>query len=149
MTDKKDESTSKKIGKFLSKTVFDASKIAYDKTRKIAKEELFGSEDIEKIQVKRPERPSNTGRVKFVSSMKPMKTYSQGMRTVDFFKRNPEKDSLMPSIDGLVSFSVLLAPFALLLGLLILIQRHELRIIHYMLSVLMFLHYSLYLFLST
>lgn len=120
MTDKKDESTSKKIGKFLSKTVFDASKIAYDKTRKIAKEEIFGSEDIENIQVKRPERPTDTGRVKFASRVKPMKTYSQGMRTVDFFKRNPEKESLVPSIDGLVSFSVLLAPFALLLGLLLL-----------------------------
>ncbi|MHA1971801.1 MAG: hypothetical protein ACTSW1_02340 [Candidatus Hodarchaeales archaeon] len=120
---KKDkDSTTKKIGRFLGKSAVEAGRI-FDreirKAGKIARDE-FKDLDITNIIVEPIKRPKNESRIEFTRKRRPTKTYAQANRTVQYFTRNPDKKELNPGIDGLVSFSILIAPFAALIGLMML-----------------------------
>lgn len=120
MNEKK-ESATKKLGRFLGKKAVDAGHIIDREIRKagkIARDE-FKEFDVGNIVVKPTERPKNESVVHFTRRARPTKTYTQANRTVQFFSRNPDKKEMNPGIDGLVSFSILIAPFALLIGALI------------------------------
>jgi len=122
MNEKK-ESTTKKIGRFIGKKAVDASRLIDHEMRKagrIAREELKDL-DIGNIIVEPIKRPKNESRIQFTNRTRPTKTYTQANKTIQFFSRNPEKEVMNPGIDGLVSFSLLIAPFAALVGILILV----------------------------
>lgn len=118
----KEESATKKLGRFLGKKAVEAGNVInreMKKAGKIARDELSDI-DIGNIVVKPSQRPKNESRVHFTHRARPTKTYTQASRTVQFFSNNPDKKEMNPGIDGMVSFSILLTPFALLIGLLIL-----------------------------
>ena len=118
----KEESATKKLGRFLGKKAVEASKILdreMKKAGKIAREEISDI-DFGNIVVKPSQRPKDESRVNFTRRARPTKTFTQASRTVQFFSQNPDKKEMNPGIDGMVSFSILLTPFALLIGLLIL-----------------------------
>jgi hypothetical protein len=118
---KEKESTTKKIGRFLWKKVVDAGYIIDKEIRKagkIARDE-FKEFDITNVTVEPPKKPKGESLVHFTRRARPTKTYTQANRTVQFFSRNPEKKEMNPGIDGLVSFSILIVPFALFIGILI------------------------------
>lgn len=126
MTNKK-ESTTKKIGRFIGKKAVDAGNIIDKELRKgvkIARDE-FKDFDIGNIVVEPTKKPKDESRVEFTRRIRPTKTYTQANRTVQFFSRNPEKKEMNPGIDGLVSFSILLAPFAVILGILLLYTNFD------------------------
>ncbi len=122
MSEKK-ESTSKKLGRFLGKKVVEAGSIInreITKAGKVAREE-FKDFDIGNVVVEPIKRHTKEeSRVQFTRRVRPTKTYTQANRTVQFFSRNPEKKVMNPGIDGMVSFSILIVPIALFLGILIL-----------------------------
>lgn len=122
MSEKK-ESTSKKLGRFLGKKVVEAGSIInreITKAGKVAREE-FKDFDIGNVVVEPIKRHTKEeSRVQFTRRVRPTKTYTQANRTVQFFSRNPEKKVMNPGIDGMVSFSILIVPIALILGILIL-----------------------------
>ena len=121
MTDK-EESTTKKLGRFLGKKVVEAGNIIdreMKKAGKVAREEL-SDVDFGNIVVKPSKRPKDESRVHFTRRARPTKTFTQASRTVQFFSQNPDKREMNPGYDGLVSFSILLTPFAVIIGLLIL-----------------------------
>lgn len=116
------ESKTKRFGRFLGKKVVDAGNIIDRELRKagkIARDE-FKDLDIGNIVVEPSKRPKNESRVQFTRRARPTKTYAQANRTIQFFARNPEKKEMNPGIDGLVSFSILIAPVALIIGIFIL-----------------------------
>lgn len=118
------ESTSKKLGKFLGKKVVDAGHIIDREIRKagkIARDE-FKEFDVTNVTVEPIKRPKNESIVHFTRRARPTKTYTQANRTVQFFSRNPDKKEMNPGIDGLVSFSILIVPFAILIGALIIFE---------------------------
>ncbi len=121
MNEKK-ESASKKLGRFLGKKAVEAGNIInreITKAGRIAREE-FKDFDIGNVVVEPIKRHSKEeSRVQFTRRVRPMKTYTQANRTVQFFSRNPDKKVMNPGIDGMVSFSILITPVALLLGILI------------------------------
>jgi len=126
MNEKK-ESTTKKLGRFLGKKAVDAGHIIDREIRKagkIARDE-FKEFDVGNIVVKPTERPKDESVVHFTRRARPTKTYTQANRTVQFFSRNPDKKEMNPGIDGLVSFSILIAPFALLIGALIIFTNFD------------------------
>lgn len=122
MSEKK-ESTSKKLGRFLGKKAVEAGSIInreITKAGKVAREE-FKDFDIGNVVVEPIKRHrKDESRVQFTRRVRPTKTFTQANRTVQFFSRNPEKKVMNPGIDGMVSFSVLIVPIALILGILIL-----------------------------
>ncbi len=121
MKDEK-ESKTKKLGRFLGKKAVEAGNIInqeIQKAGKIAKDE-FKDFDITNVIVEPIKKPKNESRIEFTRRARPTKTYTQANRTVQFFSRNPDEREMNPGIDGLVSFSILIAPFAVLLGFLIL-----------------------------
>ena len=122
MSEKK-ESTSKKLGRFLGKKAVEAGSIInreITKAGKIAREE-FKDFDIGNVVVEPIKRHTKEeSRVQFTRRVRPTKTFTQANRTVQFFSRNPEKKVMNPGIDGMVSFSILIVPIALILGILIL-----------------------------
>ncbi|MHA2203068.1 MAG: hypothetical protein ACW991_05215 [Candidatus Hodarchaeales archaeon] len=118
---KEKESTTKKLGRLLGKKVVDAGHIIDKEIRKagkIARDE-FKEFDISNVTVEPSKKPKGESIVHFTRRARPTKTYTQANRTVQFFSRNPDKKEMNPGIDGLVSFSILIAPFALLIGILI------------------------------
>ncbi|MFX0149444.1 MAG: hypothetical protein ACFFAJ_01565, partial [Candidatus Hodarchaeota archaeon] len=120
MTEEK-ESRTKKLGRFLGKKVVDAGHIIDREIRKagkIARDE-FKEFDITNVVVEPPKKPKNESTIHFTRRTRPTRTYAHANRTIQFFARNPEKKEMNPGIDGLVSFSILIVPFAVLLGLLI------------------------------
>ncbi len=117
----KEESTTKKLGRFFGKKVVEAGNIInreMKKAGKIARDEL-SDVDFSNVVIKPSQRPKNESYVNFTKRTRPTKTYTQANRTIQFFSRNPEKKEMNPGIDGLVSFSILMTPFAVLIGLLI------------------------------
>lgn len=121
---KEKESTTKKLGRLLGKKVVDAGNIIDKEIRKagkIAKDE-FKEFDITNITVTPPEKPKGESIVHFTRRARPTKTYTQANRTVQFFSRNPNKKEMNPGIDGLVSFSILIVPFAVFIGALIIFE---------------------------
>ncbi|MFX0015755.1 MAG: hypothetical protein ACFFB2_01230 [Promethearchaeota archaeon] len=119
----KKESTTKKLGRFLGKKAVDAGHIIDRELRKagkIARDE-FKDFDITNVTVEAPKKPKGESIVHFTRRARPTKTYTQANRTVQFFSRNPEKKEMNPGIDGLVSFSILIVPFAVLIGALIIL----------------------------
>ncbi len=74
----------------------------------------------EKVEVRPPEKPKNQSTFQFVRNVRPVKTYTQARRTVEFVEKHPEANMVKPGLDGLVSFSLLLVPAALILGLMLL-----------------------------
>jgi len=127
MSEKK-ESTSKKLGRFLGKKAVEAGSIInreITKAGKVAREEFkdfdIGNVVVEPIKRHRKEE----SRVQFTRRVRPTKTFTQANRTVQFFSRNPEKKVMNPGIDGMVSFSILIVPIALILGILILFNFNE------------------------
>jgi hypothetical protein len=117
MTEEK-ESRTKKLGRFLGKKVVDAGNIIDREIRKagkIAREE-FQDFDIGNVVVEPPKKPKNESKIHFTRRARPTRTYARANRTIQFFARNPEKKEMNPGIDGLVSFSILITPFALLIG---------------------------------
>ncbi|MFX0123433.1 MAG: hypothetical protein ACFFAE_07310 [Candidatus Hodarchaeota archaeon] len=121
---KEKESTTKKIGRFLGKKAVDAGYIIDRELRKagkIARDE-FKEFDITNVTVEPPKKPKGESIVHFTRRARPTKTYTQANRTVQFFSRNPDKKEMNPGIDGLVSFSILIVPFAVLIGALIIIE---------------------------
>lgn len=124
----KEESKTKKLGRFLGKKVVEAGNIIDKEIRKagkIAREE-FKEFDISNVVVEPSKKPKGESRIEFTRRARPTKTYAQANRTVQFFSRNPEKKEMNPGIDGLVSFSILIAPFAVLIGILIIMGLDEL-----------------------
>ncbi len=118
----KGESTTKKLGRFFGKKVVDAGNVInreMKKAGKIARDEM-SDVDFSNIVVKPSKRPNNESRVQFTRRARPTKTYAQANRTVQFFSRNPKEEEMNPGIDGLVSFSILITPIAILIGILIL-----------------------------
>lgn len=118
----KDESTTKKLGRFFGKKAVEAGNLInreVKKAGKIARDEISDI-DFSNIVVKPSERPNNESRVHFTRRARPTKTYAQANRTVQYFSRNPEEKEMNPGIDGLVSFSILITPIAVLIGYLIL-----------------------------
>ncbi|MHA1214147.1 MAG: hypothetical protein ACTSPG_02560 [Candidatus Hodarchaeales archaeon] len=116
------DSTTKKIGRFLGKKAVEAGRIfdkELKKAGKIARDELKEF-DIANIVVEPIKRPKNESRLEFTRKRRPTKTYAQANRTIQYFTRNPDREELNPGIDGLVSFSILIAPFAALIGLMML-----------------------------
>ena len=121
------ESTTKKLGRLLGKKVVDAGHVIDREIRKagkIARDE-FKEFDITNVTVEPPKKPKGESIVHFTRRARPTKTYTQANRTVQFFSRNPEKKEMMPGIDGLVSFSILIVPFALLIGVLIVFTNFD------------------------
>jgi hypothetical protein len=121
MSEKK-ESTTKKLGRFLGKKVVDAGNLIDREIRKagrIAREELRDL-DVSNVVVEPPKKPKDESRIHFTRRARPTKTYTSANRTIQIFAHNPEKKEINPGIDGLVSFSILVTPFALLIGALIL-----------------------------
>ncbi len=120
MSEKKDSAT-KKLGKFLGKKVVDAGNIIDREIRKAGKvaRDEFKEFDVGNIVVEPTKKPKGESIVRFTRRARPTKTYTQANRTVQFFSRNPEKKEMNPGIDGLVSFSILIVPFAILIGFLI------------------------------
>ncbi|UCG02076.1 MAG: hypothetical protein JSW11_21090 [Candidatus Heimdallarchaeota archaeon] len=118
---KEKESTTKKLGRFLGKKVVDAGHIIDREIRKAGKtaRDEFKEFDITNVTVEPPKKPKGESIVHFTRRARPTKTYTQANRTVQFFSRNPEKKEMNPGIDGLVSFSILIVPFAVLIGALI------------------------------
>ncbi|MFX0185946.1 MAG: hypothetical protein ACFE95_22910 [Candidatus Hodarchaeota archaeon] len=117
MTEEK-ESRTKKLGRFLGKKVVDAGHIIDREIRKagkIARDELKEL-DIANVVVEPPKKPKNESTIHFTRRARPTRTYAHANRTIQFFARNPEKKEMNPGIDGLVSFSILIAPFAVLIG---------------------------------
>ncbi|MHA2225538.1 MAG: hypothetical protein ACXAC8_10065 [Candidatus Hodarchaeales archaeon] len=136
------ESATKKLGRFLGKKVVDAGHIIDKEIRKagkIARDE-FKEFDIGNIVVEPIKKPKGESRVQFTRRVRPTKTYAQANRTVQFFSHNPEKKDMNPGIDGLVSFSILVAPFTLLIGALILFTNFD-----EFLAVLLFFFYVLFI----
>lgn len=127
MSEKK-ESTSKKLGRFLGKKAVEAGSIInreITKAGKVAREE-FKDFDIGNVVVEPIKRHTKEeSRVQFTRRVRPTKTFTQANRTVQFFSRNPEKKVMNPGIDGMVSFSILIVPIALILGILILFNFNE------------------------
>lgn len=126
MSDNK-ESKSRRLGRTLGKKIVEAGNIIdreIKKAGKIAREE-FKEFDIGNVVVEPLKRHKNEGRVQFTTRARPMKTYTQANRTVQFFTRNPDKSEINPGIDGLVSFSILIAPMAALLGFLIIATNFD------------------------
>jgi hypothetical protein len=124
----KEESKTKKLGRFLGKKAVEAGNIIdkeLKKAGKIAREE-FKEFDIGNVVVEPSKKPKGESRIQFTRRARPIKTYAQANRTVQFFSRNPEKKEMNPGIDGLVSFSILIVPFAVLIGLLIITGLNEL-----------------------
>ena len=124
MNEKK-ESTTKKLGRLLGKKAVDAGHIIDREIRKagkVAKDE-FKEFDITNVIVEPLKRPKDESIVQFTRRTRPTKTYTQANRTVQFFSRNPEKKEMNPGIDGLVSFSLLIVPFAVLIGALIIFLK--------------------------
>ena len=118
MTDK-EESTTKKLGRFFGKKVVEAGNIInreMKKAGKIARDEIKDV-DFSNVVIKPTQRPKNESYVNFTKRTRPTKTYTQANRTIQFFSRNPDKKEMNPGIDGLVSFSILMTPFAVLIGL--------------------------------
>ncbi|MCK4849116.1 MAG: hypothetical protein KAT16_08835 [Candidatus Heimdallarchaeota archaeon] len=118
----KEESTTKKLGRFLGKKAVEAGNIVnreMKKAGKIARDEI-SDVDFSNIVVKPSKRPNNESRVQFTRRARPTKTYAQANRTVQYFSRNPKEKEMDPGIDGLVSFSILITPMAVLIGYLIL-----------------------------
>ncbi|MHA2153708.1 MAG: hypothetical protein ACXABU_00075 [Candidatus Hodarchaeales archaeon] len=118
----KDESTTKKLGRFFGKKAVEAGNVINREMKragKIARNELSDI-DFGNVVVKPSQKPKNESYVRFTRRERPTKTYTQAHRTIQFFSRNPEKKEMNPGIDGLVSFSILMTPFALLTGILIL-----------------------------
>ena len=120
MNNKKKPSTAEKIGRIALGT----GKIAISELIEKATKEINAGK--EKVRVSYPVRPENESRVKFVKKVRPAKTYVNANRNVSIWesfsnkKENIGKHSIPfiePSNDGLVSFSLLLAPVAFLLGL--------------------------------
>lgn len=126
MNEKK-ESTTKKLGRLLGKKAVDAGHIIDREIRKagkVAKDE-FKEFDITNVIVEPLKRPKDESIVQFTRRTRPTKTYTQANRTVQFFSRNPEKKEMNPGIDGLVSFSILIVPFAVLIGALIIFLKFD------------------------
>ena len=118
----KDESTTKKLGRFFGKKAVEAGNVINREMRKagkIARDELSDI-DFGNVVVKPSQKPQNESYVRFTRRERPTKTYTQAHRTIQFFSKNPEKKEMNPGIDGLVSFSILMTPIALLIGILIL-----------------------------
>ena len=141
MNEKK-ESTSKKLGRFLGKKAVDAGNIInreITKAGKIARDEFkdfdIGNVVVEPIKRHRGEE----SRIQFTRRVRPTKTYTQANRTVQFFSRNPDKKEMNPGYDGMVSFSILVVPIALILGVLLLFGLDEL------LAILIFILYLLFI----
>ena len=121
MNDKK-ESTTKKLGRFFGKKAVEAGNLINREMRKagkIARDEI-SDVDFSNIVVKPSSRPDNESRVHFTRRARPTKTYAQANRTVQYFSRNPQEKEMNPGIDGLVSFSILITPVAIIIGALIL-----------------------------
>ncbi|MHA2243597.1 MAG: hypothetical protein ACXADY_01380 [Candidatus Hodarchaeales archaeon] len=123
MNEKK-ESTTKKLGRIIGKKAVDAGHIIDREIRKAGKvaRDEFKEFDITNIVVEPSKRPKNESIVHFTRRTRPTKTYTQANRTVQFFSRNPERKEMNPGIDGLVSFSILIVPFAILIGALIIFE---------------------------
>jgi hypothetical protein len=118
----KDESTTKKLGRFFGKKAVEAGNIINREMKragKIAREEISDI-DFGNVVVKPSQKPKNESYIRFTRRERPTKTYTQAHRTVQFFTRNPDKKEMNPGIDGLVSFSILMTPIALIIGSLIL-----------------------------
>jgi hypothetical protein len=120
MSDEK-ESKSKRFGRTLGKKIVEAGNIIDREIRKAGKvaRDEFKEFDIGNVVVEPLKRPKNEKYVQFTTRARPTKTYTQANRTVQFFARNPDRSEINPGIDGLVSFSILIAPMAAILGLLI------------------------------
>lgn len=121
MNNKKKPSTAEKIGRIALGT----SKVAISELIEKATREInLGKE---KIHVNYPEKPKDQSKFNFVKKVRPAKTYVNANRNVSIWesltnkKENVGKHGIPfiePSNDGLVSFSLLIAPVAFLLGLL-------------------------------
>ncbi len=74
----------------------------------------------EKVEVKPPSKPTNQSTFQFVRQVRPVKTYTQARRTVEYVEKHPEATTIKPGLDGLVSFSLLLVPAAFILGIMLL-----------------------------
>ncbi len=102
--------------------------LALDATKVIATEaSRYALESIkqaiqkgEKIEVRPPQKPKNQSTFQFVRQVRPIKAYTQAKRTIEFVEKHPDATNIKPGLDGLVSFSLLLVPAAVILGLLLL-----------------------------
>ena len=123
MNEKK-ESTTKKLGRFLGKKAVDAGNIIDREIRKAGKvaRDEFKEFDITNVVVEPLKKPRDESIMHFTRRARPTKTYTQANRTVQFFSRNPDRKEMNPGIDGLVSFSILIVPFAILIGALIIFE---------------------------
>ena len=109
--------------KNVAKTAVDASKLLMGVAAIKAVDEL------QKIVLKYPERPKEQSRRKFAQKQKPTRTYTQAARWIYQEDQSPqkkqEKDTkkplLHPGFDGIISFSLLLVPFTILLGILLVV----------------------------
>jgi len=113
----------------LAKSAIDASKIIVGAVAVKAADEIVK-------HLNYPERPKNQSRREFARKRKPTKTYTQAARWLKQEKnqlnRNIQQNDttiLRPGIDGLISFSILLAPFTIFLGLLFISGVEEIFLI--------------------
>lgn len=111
----------------IARRAIDASKIM------VGVAAVKAADEIQRVVLKFPEKPENKSRREFARE-KPTKTFTQAARWVHDVKSTEKKEDkkkgtvftkhdsgeplLRPGMDGLISFSLIVAPFAIILGLL-------------------------------